>query len=68
MLYARQVTDGGDEQQHVDNTILDVVLAQFRESAKAGEVVWLSENGEPVAAVVPLDVARAGLSALGRDR
>jgi len=36
------------------------------EAAKAGNVVPLSEDGVPVAAVVPLDVARAGLAALGR--
>lgn len=51
---------------HVDKTILNAVMAQFIESAKAGEVVYLSEHSEPVAAVVPLDVAEAGLRALGR--
>jgi antitoxin (DNA-binding transcriptional repressor) of toxin-antitoxin stability system len=36
------------------------------EAAKAGQIVPLSEDGEPVAAVVPIEVARAGLAALGR--
>ncbi len=36
------------------------------EAAKIGQVVPLSEDGVPVAAVVPIDVARAGLAALGR--
>jgi antitoxin (DNA-binding transcriptional repressor) of toxin-antitoxin stability system len=36
------------------------------QAAKAGNVVPLSEDGVNVAAVVPLDVARAGLAALGR--
>jgi antitoxin (DNA-binding transcriptional repressor) of toxin-antitoxin stability system len=34
--------------------------------AKAGKVVPLSEDGVSVAVVVPVDVARAGLAALGR--
>lgn len=36
------------------------------QAAKAGNVVPLSEDGVNVAVVVPLDVARAGLAALGR--
>jgi antitoxin (DNA-binding transcriptional repressor) of toxin-antitoxin stability system len=59
------VGDGADE-QHVDNTILGAVMAEFLASAKSGEVVYLSEHGVAVAAVVPLDVAEAGLRALGR--
>jgi antitoxin (DNA-binding transcriptional repressor) of toxin-antitoxin stability system len=41
-------------------------MAQFVASAKAGEVVWLSEGGEPVGAIAPRDVVEAGLRALGR--
>lgn len=54
------------DQQHVDHNILDAVMAQFVASAKAGEVVWLSEGGEPVGAIAPRDVVEAGLRALGR--
>lgn len=43
------------------------VLPDLIEGAKSGRVVYLTEHGEPVAAVVPLDVAEAGLAALGRS-
>lgn len=36
------------------------------QAAKSGDVVPLSEDGVNVAAGVPLDVARAGLTGLGR--
>ena len=36
------------------------------EAVKAGQIVSLSEDGINVGAVVPVDVARAGLAALGR--
>ena len=47
--------------------MLDVVMGQFVESAKKGEVVWLSEDGHPVGAIAPLDVVQAGLRGLGRE-
>jgi antitoxin (DNA-binding transcriptional repressor) of toxin-antitoxin stability system len=42
------------------------LLPELIEGAKQGRIVYLSEHDEPVAAVVPLHVAEAGLAALGR--
>jgi len=42
------------------------LLPELIEGAKQSRVVYLSEHDEPVAAVVPRDVAEAGLAALGR--
>jgi len=42
------------------------LLPELIEGAKQGQVGYLSEHDEPVAAVVPLDVAEAGPAALGR--
>lgn len=50
-----------------DASLLDAVMAQFVTSAKNGEVIWLSEDGEAVGAVAPRDVVEAGLRALGRS-
>lgn len=49
-----------------DDLPVSLVLPDMIKSAKAGNVVYLTERGEPVAAVVPIEVARAGLAALGR--
>lgn len=50
-----------------DDLPLSAFLPELIEGAKEGRVVVLAEHGEPVAAVVPLDVAEAGLAALGRS-
>jgi hypothetical protein len=50
-----------------DDLPVSSVLPDLLRAAKGGQVVYLSEDGEPVAAVVPLDVAEAGLAALGRS-
>jgi hypothetical protein len=50
---------------HVDG---GVVLSELIASAKDGGVVYLSEDGDLVAAVAPIEVVEAGLQALGRDR
>ena len=52
--------------EHANHNVLDAMMAQFVASAKAGEVVWLSEDGEPVGAIAPRDMVEAGLRALGR--
>jgi hypothetical protein len=49
-----------------DDVPVSYLLPELIEGAKQGRVVYLSEHDEPVAAVVPLDVAEAGLAALGR--
>lgn len=49
-----------------DDIPVSQVMNELIKGAKAGKVVYLSEHGDPVAAVVPLDVAEAGLAALGR--
>lgn len=46
---------------------VSAVLPEMLRSVREGQVVYLSERDEPVAAVVPLEVARAGLAALGRS-
>lgn len=51
----------------MDESLVNLVMAQFIASAKAGEVVWLTEHGETVGAIAPLDVVRAGLRALDRE-
>jgi antitoxin (DNA-binding transcriptional repressor) of toxin-antitoxin stability system len=55
------------DEHYVDESLVNLVMGQFIASAKAGEVVWLTEHGEPIGAVAPLDVVRAGLRALGRE-
>ncbi|SCL50881.1 hypothetical protein GA0070608_0765 [Micromonospora peucetia] len=50
-----------------DDLPLSAVLPELLRSVREGQIVYLSERDEPVAAVVPLEVARAGLAALGRS-
>ncbi|PSK65772.1 hypothetical protein B0E53_02266 [Micromonospora sp. MH33] len=50
-----------------DDLPLAAVLPELLRSVRGGQIVYLSERDEPVAAVVPLEVARAGLAALGRS-
>ena len=45
---------------------VSAILPGLIDGAKRGRVVYLTEDGEAAAAVVPLDVAEAGLAALGR--
>jgi antitoxin (DNA-binding transcriptional repressor) of toxin-antitoxin stability system len=40
------------------------VPAEAVDAAEHGQVVYLTRNGEPVAAVVPADVAAAGFAAI----
>lgn len=40
------------------------VPAEAVDAAEQGQVVYLTRNGEPVAAVVPADVAAAGAAAI----
>ncbi|MEW2376000.1 hypothetical protein AB0883_07830 [Micromonospora sp. NPDC047812] len=47
-----------------DDLSASAVLPELLRSVREGQVVYLSERDEPVAAVVPLEVARAGLAAL----
>lgn len=49
-----------------DDVPASYLLPELIEGAKQGRIVYLSEHDEPVAAVVPLDVAEAGLAALER--
>ena len=49
-----------------DDLPVSLLLPELLEGAKQGRVVYLTEQDEPVAAVVPIEVAEAGLAALGR--
>ncbi|GIM94412.1 hypothetical protein [Paractinoplanes toevensis] len=49
-----------------DSLPASYVMTELIAGAKAGRVVYLAEQGDLVAAVVPLEVAEAGLAALGR--
>ncbi|MFE9207167.1 hypothetical protein [Micromonospora sp. NPDC007230] len=49
-----------------DDLPVSAVLPELLRSVREGQVVYLSERDEPIAAVVPLEVAKAGLAALGR--
>jgi antitoxin (DNA-binding transcriptional repressor) of toxin-antitoxin stability system len=49
-----------------DDLPISALLPELIENARQGRVTYLSEHGEPVAAVVPLEVAEAGLVALRR--
>jgi hypothetical protein len=49
-----------------DDVPFSYLRPELVDGAKQGRVVYLSEHDELVAAVVPLDVAEAGLRALGR--
>ncbi|PMR62138.1 hypothetical protein C1A38_05215 [Verrucosispora sp. ts21] len=49
-----------------DDVPVLAVLSELLRSGREGQVVYLSEKDEPVAAVVPVKVARMGLAALGR--
>lgn len=51
-----------------DDLSPSAVLPELLRSARKGRVVKLSERDEPVASVVPLEVARAGLAAPGQVR
>ncbi|MFI6823989.1 hypothetical protein ACIBJE_24075 [Micromonospora sp. NPDC050187] len=48
-----------------DDLPISAVLPELLRSMREGQVVDFSEQDEPVAAVVPLEAARAGLAALG---
>jgi len=50
-----------------DDLPVSALLPELLRSVREGQVVYLNEQDEPVAAVVPLEVARAGLAALGRS-
>ncbi|MDR6324091.1 type II toxin-antitoxin system prevent-host-death family antitoxin [Actinoplanes couchii] len=50
-----------------DDFPLSLVLPELLENVERGQVVYLSKDGVPVAAVVPLEVAEAGLAALRRS-
>jgi len=52
--------------EYVDSTQLEWLMQSFVEQARTGEVVWLTKDGERAGAVVPVEVAEAGLHALGR--
>jgi antitoxin (DNA-binding transcriptional repressor) of toxin-antitoxin stability system len=45
-----------------------MVLSELIASTKDGGVVYLTDDGDVVAAVAPIEVVEAGLRALGRDR
>jgi hypothetical protein len=44
-----------------------MVLSELIASTKDGGIVYLTDDGDVVAAVAPIDVVEAGLRALGRD-
>ena len=44
-----------------------MVLSELIASTKEGGVVYLTDDGDVVAAVAPIDVVEAGLRALGRN-
>jgi len=44
-----------------------MVLSELIASTKGGGVVYLTDDGDVVAAVAPIDVVEAGLRALGRN-
>ncbi|MFF0371884.1 hypothetical protein [Micromonospora sp. NPDC005087] len=48
-----------------DNLPVSAVLPELLRSVREGQVVYLSELDVSVSAVVPLEVARTGLVALG---
>jgi hypothetical protein len=45
-----------------------MVLSELIASTRDGGVVYLTDDGDVVAAVAPIEVVEAGLRALGRDR
>ncbi|MFU8852610.1 hypothetical protein ACNAW0_16725 [Micromonospora sp. SL1-18] len=49
-----------------DDLPVSAVLPELLRSVREGQVVYLSEGEEPIAAVVQLEVAKAGLAARGR--
>ena len=49
-----------------DDLSVSLLLPELLDGANQGRIVYLTDQGEPVAAVVPIDVAEAGLAALGR--
>ncbi|MHA6785836.1 hypothetical protein ACVGOW_33290 [Pseudonocardia saturnea] len=53
--------------EYADGSLLEAAMAGFVEGAESGQVSWLTKDGVRVGAIVPLDVAEAGLRALGRD-
>lgn len=52
--------------EYADSTQMEWLMQSFIEQAQTGEVVWLTKDGERAGAVVPVEVAEAGLRALGR--
>ena len=44
-----------------------MVLSELIASTKDGGIVYLTDDGDVVAAVAPIDVVEAGLRALGRQ-
>lgn len=52
--------------EYADSTQTEWMMQTFVEQARSGEVVWLTQDGERAGAVVPVEVAEAGLRALGR--
>jgi hypothetical protein len=45
-----------------------MVLSELIASTKDGGIVYLTDDGDVVAAVAPIEVVEAGLQALGRDK
>lgn len=51
--------------EYADSTQMEWLMQALVEQARAGEIVWLTKDGERAGAVVPVEVAEAGLRALG---
>lgn len=52
--------------EYADSTQAEWMMQAFVEQTRSGEVVWLTQDGERAGAVVPVEVAEAGLRALRR--
>jgi hypothetical protein len=52
---------------YADSTQAEWMMQALLEQVRSGEVVWLTQDGERAGAVVSVEVAEAGLRALGRS-